>query len=113
MNPVGNVLSTIFSRFGEEVPIKRFTEDGTDRLNQQTGNWKLVGNVMAVKYYPSENGQTSLASGTMDTDRPHLIFNVESDVEDGDKVYFPSGIYEIQSITLTHGYKLATVKRND
>lgn len=113
MNPISNALAPIFSRFGCEVPVKRFSKSGSDRLNQPTGSWSLVGNTTCAKYYLTENDQTNMASGTRDNDKPHLIFGKDADVEDGDRIYFPSVTYEIQTLTVTHAYQLATVKGLD
>lgn len=113
MNPVANKLGPVMVRFGETVPVKRFQKSGKDRLNHETGSWQLVGNVECLKYHPDENEQVALASGNRDTDRPNLVFEKAADIEDGDRVFFPSVTYEIQSMTITHGYQLATVKKTD
>lgn len=110
MNPVGNALAPILSRFGREVPIQRFNETGQDRLNHGTGSWELVGNTVCAKYHPSENEQQALASGARDTDEPHLIFEKGEDIQDGDRVFFPGVTYQIKALTQTHGYILATVQ---
>jgi hypothetical protein len=91
-------LATI-SRVGEQYPVVRRAETGTDRYGGESYSWDTAGSVVGVVFYGSRQREIRAEdAGRIRSDRPSMIVPVESDLREDDRVLVYGSEYRVDSL---------------
>jgi hypothetical protein len=107
MDPTGKSSVPVLSQFGEPTVYKRELSSGEDRLNHQQTTWQNEGTTLAARYYPENQEEETMVSGSHDTNKPLFIIERGSGIEDGDRLFYGGSSFVIDALTHKRAYIIA------